>query len=180
MESTLSLTKYWLEKIVIGLDLCPFAKIPFEKGLVRVVACEDPEEDAQMLFFLEELEFLNQTSPMDVSTTVIVYSNGSDDFLAFNDFVGELEDMMAEANLSAVFQLVTFHPKFVFGDTDFEHRGNLVNRSPFPILHILRSEEIARVMKNPKDGEVISFNNDKKLHELSADALDQMFYYLKK
>ena len=180
MESTLSLTKYWLEKIVIGLDLCPFAKIPYDRGLVRVVVCEDPEEDAQMLFFLEELEYLNQTTPMDVSTTVVVYSNGSNDFLAFNDFVGELEDMMAEANLSAVFQLVTFHPKFVFVDTDFEHRGNLVNRSPFPILHILRSEEIARAMKNPQDGEVISFNNDKKLHELSAPALDQIFYYLKK
>lgn len=180
MDSTLSLTKYWLESIVIGLDLCPFARIPFEKGLIRVVECEDPDEDDQMVFFLEELEYLNQTDANDVATTVIVYPNASEDFFSFNDFVGELEYMLEEAELSDVFQLVAFHPNFVFVDTDFDHRGNLVNRSPFPILHILRSEEIAKAMKNPKDGEVISFNNDKKLHELSSGAIDQLFYYLKK
>lgn len=180
MESTLSLTKYWLKNIIIGLDLCPFARIPFEKDLIRVVECEDLEEDDQMLFFMEELELLNQSLADETATTVIVYPNGSEDFFAFNDFVGELEYMLEEVNLADVFQLVAFHPKFVFVDTEFEHLGNLVNRSPYPVLHILRSEEIARAMKNPKDGEVISFNNDKKLHELSCGAIEQLFYYLKK
>lgn len=180
MDNPLSLTKYWLENIVIGLDLCPFARIPFEKGLIRVVECEDSNEDDQMVFFLEELEFLNRSDAADVATTIIVYPNGSLDFSAFNDFVGELEFMLEEAGLADVFQLVTFHPKFIFNNTEFEHLGNLVNRSPFPVLHILRSEEIAKAMKNPKDGEIISFNNDKKLHGLSSETIDQLFYYLKK
>ncbi|MBC7714549.1 MAG: DUF1415 domain-containing protein [Rhizobacter sp.] len=180
MDSTLSLTKYWLEYIVIGLDLCPFARIPFEKGLIRVVECEERDEDEQMVFFLEELELLNQTEADVVSTTVIVYPHASSDFSHFNDFVGELEFMLEEAALENSFQLVAFHPKFVFENTEFSETGNLVNRSPFPILHILRFEEIARAMKNPKDGEVISFNNDKKLNQLSPEAIDQLFYYLKK
>jgi hypothetical protein len=180
MENTLSLTKYWLENIVLGLDLCPFARIPYQKGLIRIVECEDLDEDDQMSFFLEELDLLNQTDPVDISTTIIAYPLGSSDFNVFNDFVGELESMLEEAELSDVFQLVAFHPDFVFVDTDFDHLGNYVNRSPFPILHILRSEEIARALKNPKDGEIISFNNDSKLHEISRVALDQLFYYLKK
>lgn len=180
MENVLSLTKYWLESIVIGLDLCPFARIPFEQGLIRVVVCEDPDEDDQMVFFLEELEFLNQTNASDVATTIIAYPNASDDFFAFNDFVGELEYMLEEASLAGVFQLVAFHPNFIFVDSEFEDLGNLVNRAPFPVLHILRSVEIKNAMKNPKDGEVISFNNDKKLRELSSEAISQLFYYLKK
>ena len=178
MVTTLSLTKYWLEHIVIGLDLCPFARIPFEKGLIRVVECENPDEDEQMVFFLEELDFLNQAKGDVVATTIIAYPNASSVFITFNDIVGELESMLEEADLLDTFQLVAFHPKFTFVDTDFNHRGNFVNRSPFPVLHILRSEEITKAMKNPKDGEVISFNNDKKLHELSSEAINQLFYYL--
>ncbi|MBY0413322.1 MAG: DUF1415 domain-containing protein, partial [Bdellovibrionales bacterium] len=106
--------------------------------------------------------------------------HGNSDFLEFNDFVGDLEGLIEEANLSDVFQLVAFHPKFVFEKTDFSERGNLVNRSPYPTLHILRSEEIARALKNPKDGEIISFNNDQKLNEMSEEEIDKLFYFLKK
>lgn len=180
MENTLNLTNYWLETIVVGLDLCPFARIPFEKGQIRVVECEDAGEEGQMGFFLEELEFLNQVEAADVSTTLIVYPQASSSFSEFNDFVGDLEFMLEEAGLDEIFQLVAFHPKFVFEHLDPDHLGNYVNRSPFPVLHILRSDEIARVVKNPKEGEMISFNNDKKLHSLSRESLDQLFYYLKK
>lgn len=179
MENTLSLTKYWLENIVLGLDLCPFARIPYQKGQIRVVECTEASEEGQFGFFLEELDYLHQSEATDVSTTIIAYPLGSQNFNEFNDFVGDLESMLEEAELSDVFQLVAFHPKFVFVDTEFDHLGNYVNRSPFPILHILRSEEIARALKNPRDGEIISFNNDKKLHEISRETLNQLFYYLK-
>lgn len=178
MEKPLTLTKYWLQTIVIGLDLCPFARIPYQKGQIRVVECEDDTEEEQVGFFMDELEFLSENS--DTSTTIIVYPHASADFSEFNDFVGDLEYMLEEAELDSVFQLVAFHPKFVFEDTDFDHLGNYVNRSPFPVLHILRSEDIARALKNPKDGEIISFNNDRMLHELDREELDRLFYYLKK
>jgi hypothetical protein len=178
MENTLSLTKYWLENIVIGLDLCPFARIPFQSGQIRLVECQEGSEEEQLGFFLEELELINQAEPQEISTTIIVYPNAASDFEAFNDFVGDLESMLEEVDLADVYQLVAFHPKFIFENTEFDHLGNLVNRSPFPILHILRSEEIARALKYPKDGEVISYNNDKKLHQLSREAIKQLFYYL--
>lgn len=180
MENTLSLTKYWLEKIVIGLDLCPFARIPYELGLVRTVECLEDGEEEMLASFLEELERLNDTDARELSTTLIVYPNGPVSFLNFNDFVMDLEGMLEEADLSEVFQLVAFHPQFVFDDTDFEEVGNLVNRAPFPILQIIRAEEIMNAMKNPKDGEAISMRNDKKLNALSTEARDSLFFYLKK
>lgn len=178
MVNSLNLTKYWLEKIVIALDLCPFARIPFEKGQIRLVECHEAGEEEQVGFFLSELEFLNQAEPADISTTLIVYPKASSDFGEFNDFVGDLEFMLEEAGIDDIFQLVAFHPKFVFEHLDSNHRGNYVNRSPYPVLHILRADEIASALKNPKDGEMISFNNDKKLHGLSQESFEQLFYYL--
>ena len=180
MENTLSLTKYWLTDIVIGLDLCPFARIPFERGLIKTTICDESGEEEMLSAALIELENLNEIGPQELSTTLIVYPNGPKSFYEFNDFVLDLEAMMEEAELGDIFQLVAFHPEFVFEDTDFDEVGNLVNRAPFPILQIIRSEEIMRAMKNPKDGEVISFNNDKKLNALSQEARDSLFYYLKK
>lgn len=180
MKNTLNLTNYWLKEIVIGLDLCPFARIPFEKGQIRVVECEEAQEEEQLAFFLEELEVLNQSEAGELSTTLIVYPHASASFIEFNDFVGDLEFMLEEAGLDEIFQLVAFHPKFVFEHLASDHLGNYVNRSPFPVLHILRAEEVERAIKHPKEGEAISFNNDKKLHALSQESLDQIFYYLKK
>jgi hypothetical protein len=180
MENTLSLSKYWLENIIIGLDLCPFARIPFKKGLIRLTVCEESTEEEQLGYYLDELEELNEALPDEISTTIIVYPHGHDDFLEFNDFVKDLEEMLIEAGLANFFQLVGFHPKFIFENTDFSDRGNLVNRSPFPTLQILRSEEIARALKNPRDGEIISFNNEEMLNQLSELQVNELFYYLKK
>ncbi len=180
MENTLTLTNYWLRTIVIGLDLCPFARIPYGRGQIRVVECQGASEEEQMGFFLEELELLNQTPGLELSTTLIAYPKASLDFNVFNDFVGDLEYMLEEADLAGVFQLVAFHPRFVFQEVDFDDIGNFVNRAPVPVLHILRSEDISRALKNPKDGEIISFNNDKMLRALDRAKLDELFYYLKK
>ena len=179
MKNSLSLVNYWLEKIVIGLNLCPFAKTPWEKGLIRVSECESSEEDDQVDFFLEELELLYETSRLELSTTLIVYPGGSDDFLEFNDFVGQLEMLLEEAELKNIFQLVAFHPRFMFLDTSFDDAQNLVNRSPFPIIHILRSEDLERARLQGIQGEDISFFNESKLKAMDEGEREKLFYYLK-
>ena len=145
-----------------------------------MVVCEDTDEDEQLSFYLDELEELSEAGSDEISTTIIVYPHGPKNFRDFNDLVGDIEGMLEEANLGHEFQLVLFHPEFVFEGEEFNARGNLVNRSPFPMLQILRSEEIARALKNPKDGEIISFNNEEMLNQLSEEKIDELFYYLKK
>ncbi len=173
------MTNYWFENIVIGLDLCPFARIPWEKGLIRTVVCEGAQEETHLQFFLSELEFLHENPPSVVSTTIIVYPEADADFLVFNDFVGDLESMLSESQLNQDFQLVAFHPRFVFLESSFNDVENLVNRSPYPVLHILRSADLDRARLMESSGSDISFRNEAKLKALSKGARDALFYYLK-
>lgn len=179
MQNPLSLTNYWLEKIVIALELCPFIKIPWERGLIRVSVCPFSDEEAQGDYFLEELTLLQKSPSSKLSTTLIVYPEGDADFLAFNDFVGYLEDVVSELGLSDTFQLVVFHPGFMFFETSSDDAQNLVNRSPYPSVHILRSEDLDRARLLGKEAEDVSFRNEKKLKAMSEEDRRSLFYFLK-
>ena len=111
---------YWLEEIVIGLNLCPFAKVPYINGLVRIIENETILESDQLSFFLDELELIQQTPKVELSTTIIAYTKNKDDFSNFNDFVGLCEDMLLESGLEEHFQLVIFHPEFCLEDKNPE------------------------------------------------------------
>jgi uncharacterized protein len=178
MQKSLSLTKYWLEQIIIGLDLCPFAQIPFREGRIHVTVCEDSDEEEVIKSFTLECERLFLEGPIKISTTLIAFPNATQDFLEFNDFVGDLEYLLEAAGLSSVFQLVAFHPHFYFEGLEIDDMANLVNRSPYPIVHIIRVEEMKKAVDELKKGEQVSFFNEKKLKALSPEKIKELFYYL--
>lgn len=179
MNKALTLTNYWLKDIVVELNLCPFAKSPFERGLVRVSESMGSNEEDIFNDFFNELEYLNEADSNKISTTLLFFSKLEKNFFEFNDFVGELEEMLEKENLSSIFQLIVFHPEFVFVDTEFNARGNYVNRSPFPTIHIVRSAEMEMAIKESlQNGEKISFMNDQKLSQLSEDEFNKLFHYL--
>ncbi len=178
MKNPLSLTKYWLEKIIIDLDLCPFARIPFRQGQIHLRVCESltPEENFQS--FIEECERLLIVGPSKISTTLIAYPNSHRDFLLFNDFVGELERRLEEGGLDDTFLVVAFHPRFYFDGLEENDLANYVNRSPFPTVHIIRTIEMEKAASELKSGEQLSFFNEKKLKALSPQKIKELFYYL--
>jgi hypothetical protein len=173
------LSIYWLEKIVIGLELCPFAKHPYQNGLIRLIEHESILESDQLSFFLDELELLQQTPKTELSTTLISFINDKNDFDGFNDFVGLCEDVLVDLGGEEHFQLAVFHPEFVFKDKDPLHRYNWVGRSPFPTVHILRNSEIELALTSYVDIDSISERNEEKLMKLSDLEFDNIFYYLK-
>lgn len=175
-----NLSNYWLEEIVIGLDLCPFAKHPYQNGLVRLIESELISESDQLSFFLDELEKLQQTSPLVLSTTLIVFTNDKNDFDDFNDFIGICEDILIESGLEEHFQLVVFHPEYIFENKSFNERVNYIGRSPYPTIHILRNAEIEAALENFKDLDNITAKNEEKLNSLSEDQFQKYFYYLSK
>ncbi|MDO9180932.1 MAG: DUF1415 domain-containing protein [Bacteriovorax sp.] len=177
--SSRELSIYWLEKIVIGLDLCPFARQPYNNGLVRLVENEAVSESDQLSFFLDELEHLQQTSPTELSTTLITFIKDESDFFDFNDFVGLCEDMLVESGLEEHFQLIVFHPQFIFEEKDPLHRAHWVGRSPFPTLHILRNAEIEMALASYSDLIGIPARNEGRLLSLSNEEFEKIFYYLK-
>lgn len=172
------LSRYWLEEVVIGLELCPFAKRPYENGLVRLIENESTLESDQLSFFLDELDRLQQTPSTQLSTTLIVFINDKNDFFDFNDFVGLCEDLLIESGLEEHFQLVVFHPQFVFEGKNTLHRSNWIGRSPYPTIHILRNGEIEMALASYTDLIGIPARNEEKLLSLSEQEFRKIFYYL--
>ena len=133
-------TRAWVDRAVIGLNLCPFAKAPQVKGLVRyaVSAATDP---AALLA----------------------------DFADYNDFLEVAEDTVAELDLEGVIQVASFHPDYQFDGSQPDDIGNATNRSPYPTLHLIREESIARAVEAFPEAETIYETNIATLEKLGAD-----------
>jgi hypothetical protein len=168
---------YWLEEIVIGLDLCPFARIPYKNGLVRLIENESILESDQLSFFLDELELLQKSPASIISTTLIVYSKDKNDFDNFNDFVGLCEDMLIESALEEHFQLIAFHPEFQFEGKDINDRSNWVGRAPYSTIHILRNSEIELALESSIDMKEISIRNEERISKMSDEEFNLKFNY---
>lgn len=159
----------WLREFIIKFNICPFAKTPYEHGQVRLSATLAQEFEEQLLFFAKELEKCEKTPG---PTTLAIFAHGSEDFESFLDFVAACEalrdDLKSDLRLKQQYQLIAFHPKFKFEGADEEARANWVNRSPYPLIHILSEEQIAKAVSDPHEGERISMRNEEKLNSLDS------------
>ena len=145
-EAVITATRQWIEKAVIGLNLCPFAKAVYVKNQVRYVVSRAPHLDGFLEDLDRELDFLAAANPDEVDTTLLVHPTLLPDFLDFNDFLQLAEAAVGEHGLDGVIQIASFHPRFQFEDTAPDDMGNFTNRAPFPTLHLLREASIARAV----------------------------------
>jgi hypothetical protein len=162
-------TRTWLEKAVIGLNLCPFAKAVHTKGQIRWVLSQANEPKALLLQLVEELQHLAQADPEAVDTTLIVHPQVLQDFYDFNDFLGVAEEALAELGLEGVLQIASFHPQFQFADAEPDDIGNATNRAPFPTLHLLREDSIERAVQAFPEAESIYERNIATLQRLGPE-----------
>ena len=165
----------WLEKAVIGLNLCPFAKAVHSKGQIRWVLSDATEPVALLELLVHELQHLAAADPETTDTTLIVHPQVMRDFMDFNDFLGVAEDALAELDLEGVLQIASFHPQFQFAGTDSEDITNATNRSPYPTLHLLREDSVERaVAAFPEAGDIFDRNIDT-LQRLGPEGWKQLF-----
>lgn len=148
-------TRAWVERAVIGLNLCPFAKAPQVKGQIRYAlsAAEDPA--ALLADLITELQHLARAPVEQLETTLLVHPRVLDDFFAFNDFLAVAEDTVAELGLEGVLQVASFHPDYQFADAAPDDIGNATNRSPWPTLHLIREDSIDRAVAAFPEAETI-------------------------
>ena len=143
-------SRLWVERVVLGLSLCPWALPVYEQGAIRYAFTEARLPDARgerrlLETALQECSLLS--SATGHSTTIIVAPDASpDDFRVFLDACGEVESALAEAGLDAAFQAVAFHPLFCFAGEPADDPGNFVNRSPHPMLHLLRQDDVTAAL----------------------------------
>lgn len=165
----------WIEKAVIGLNLCPFAKAVYVKNQVRYVVSHASHLDGLLEDLDRELDFLAAADPEAVDTTLLIHPTLLPDFLDFNDFMQLAEAAVGEHALEGVIQLASFHPHFQFADTAPDDIGNYTNRAPFPALHLLREASIERAVAAFPEAETIYLRNIETLKALGHAGWDALW-----
>ncbi len=156
----------WLERAVIGLNLCPFAKAVVVKQQVRIVVSDASTERALLEELGEELALLRDTPPEQVDTTLLVHPQILGDFLDYNEFLGDADALVEAMALDGVLQVASFHPQYQFAGSEPDDADNLTNRAPFPILHLLREASIDRAVAAYPDPDAIIERNIATVREL--------------
>ncbi len=160
-QTVIARTRDWLEKAVIGLNLCPFAKAMHVKRQVRYVVSHAETEEALIEDLLHELQLLAATDPGDVETTLLIHPLVLGDFLDYNDFLDIADAAVSELDLDGELQVASFHPDYQFADTAPDDIANFSNRAPYPTLHLLREASVDRaVAAFPEAGQIYDRNID--------------------
>lgn len=168
IETIIARTRCWIERVVVELNLCPFARKPYEGGQVRYVvsAAERPEDLLENV--QRELELLRATDAAEVETTVLIHPFVLHDFLDYNDFLGIVDALIDEGGYAGEFQVASLHPDYQFAGTQPDDAENYTNRSPYPILHLLREEGLARAIAGYARPDKIPERNIRTLEKLGA------------
>ena len=162
-------TQRWLERAVIGLNLCPFAKAVQAKGQVRWVLSDAATPEALLEQLGAELLHLRDTPADETDTTLIVHPQVLADFLDYNDFLDIADALVESLELDGVLQVASFHPHYQFAGSAPEDVENFTNRSPYPTLHLLREDSVSRAVAAFPDPEVIVERNVETLRELGVE-----------
>ena len=164
-------TRQWLEEVVIGLNLCPFARKELVNNRIRFVVSAAVSEDALLLALQEELRFLHEHP--DTETTLLVHPQTLVDFADYNEFLAAADGLLEVLELDGVFQIASFHPDYRFAGTGPDDAENYTNRSPFPMLHLLREASVERAVDAHPDPDAIPERNIALMQALGTDALRQ-------
>ncbi len=173
-DPVIGATRAWLEKIVIGLNLCPFAKAVYLKNQVRFVVSRARNSDVLLEELEQELNFLAQADPAQIDTTLLIHPQVLTNFLDYNDFLDVCDSVVEELELAGVLQVASFHPHYQFSDTEADDVTNFTNRSPFPTLHLLREESVTRAVETFPGVEGIYENNIATLRRLGKEKLEKL------
>ncbi len=162
-------TRRWLERAVIGLNLCPFAKAALARQQVHFAATQADEPPGILADLERELDALLALDARERDTTLLVIPRGMEDFLSFHDLARRAERLVRKRGLEGVVQVASFHPRFVFAGSDEDDIANFTNRAPHPILHLLREQSMDRAVAAFPDAAAIYEANMATLRRLGAE-----------
>ncbi|MEE9422780.1 MAG: DUF1415 domain-containing protein [Gammaproteobacteria bacterium] len=166
-EEIIKSVQHWLATVVVGLNLCPFAKQVLVNNRIRFSVTE-AESEAMLLKALQtELEVLNRDETID--TTLLIHPRVLQDFYDYNQFLNTVDTLLVQLELEGIYQVASFHPDYQFAGTEADDVENYTNKSPYPMLHLIREESLEQVIENFPDPERISERNITLLKSLGRD-----------
>ncbi len=170
-DRVVALTRAWVNRVVIGLNLCPFAKAPQVKGRIRYVHSEATTPQALLQTLADELRFLAQAPIETVETTLLIHPQTLTDFARYADFTRRAEALVESLGLLGVLQIASFHPHYQFADAAPTDVTNATNRSPYPMLHLIREESIDRAVVAFPEAETLYKANKAKMRKLGKQGV---------
>jgi hypothetical protein len=168
-QKVVDITVQWLERAVIGLNLCPFAKAVHVKKQIRYVVSAATTPEALLEDLIRELEWLAETPAEKTDTTLLIHPYTLNDFLAYNDFLDVIDDMLLERDLADELQVASLHPQYQFFGTKPDDIDNCTNRSPYPTLHLLREASVTKAVAAFPEAETIFDKNIETLRSLGRE-----------
>jgi hypothetical protein len=174
-EHVISATRTWLEKAVIGLQLCPFAASPHRSDRVRYRVSEQRSNAGLLTELSHELQCLLDADPLSCETTLLIHPQMLADFRQHNDFLDECDGVLTELGFEGQLQIASFHPAYRFAGTGAHDIENYTNRSPYPMLHLLREASVARAVAGFPGIDDIGTQNIQTLRRLGHDGWDRLW-----
>ena len=165
-------TKDWIQKVVLGLNFCPFAHQPYNQNLIRYMVV-DPDR-AVLGQIAEELDLLLAAPIEEVETSFVIIDEDIE-FLPYLNLIGQIEQMISDAGYEGVIQVASFHPNYQFSDLSGDDVRNYTNRSPYAMVHFLREGSVTKAIIQHGKTDQIPIDNQKRLLELGKNGFDQFF-----
>ena len=168
----------WLNQVVIGLNLCPFSHKPAREDRVRFQVCPSFVEEDLLADLTAEMELLDEKSATEIETTLLIVPNMLLDFFDYTQFLVWAQAQLKRQGWLGVYQLASFHPNYYFAGTNPEDDENLTNRSPYPIIHIIREASLEQALKYVEGVEEIPNRNRACVESLTGEQKKKLFPYL--
>jgi hypothetical protein len=173
-EDVIASTREWVEKAVLGLNLCPFAGHPWRADQVRLVVSKASSEEQLAAELVDEMLALVDADPVECETTLLIHPYVLSDFLDYNDFLGVADELLERLSLEGTLQVASFHPDYLFGDLEPDDPAHATNRSPYPMLHLLREASIEAATAKIVNTDAIYQRNIATMRELGVDGLSAL------
>lgn len=167
-------TRRWIETFVIGLNLCPFARKVFVDDTIRYAVSAASETEELLNDLTRELRHLVDRPITEVETAILIHPGVFQDFLDYNDFLSDADELLESLGLTGVVQIASFHPQYQFAGTSPDAVENDTNRSPYPMLHLLREESITKVAGDPAALDAIPARNVETLRALGRKKIAEL------
>jgi len=178
-KQIIALTSAWLEKVVIGLNLCPFAKPVHTKGQIDYFLSHARDESTLATDLRLAIQRLLAAPPETIDTCLLIHPWTLSDFIEYNNFLDIADEILDELDLIGVLQIASFHPDYQFAGTSEDDVTNCTNRSPFPLLHLLREESLDKATAALPDASVIVDRNLETMNSLGHEGWNQLQSQLK-
>lgn len=165
-------TRQWLATVVVGLNLCPFASRELTANRVRFVETAASSEEQVLMALEAELQCLK--SDASIETILLIHPDALQDFHEYNQFLNLADGLLEQMSLDGIFQIASFHPDYQFGGTELDDVENCTNRSPYPMLHIIREDSLEAAIENFPDVSQIPVRNIERMKRLGKDKMQKL------